>query len=325
MLKRIRRSILLGVCATAWCCAVFRGTERAPAPGDERRTAACESEEGLSGSLRIVGSTSMEKLTEALSERFMEKYPGVEVSVEYTGSGAGIAAVLEGAADIGNSSRGLRKEERLSGAVENIVAIGGVAVCVDPGNRVTGLTMGRLAEIYTGKITNWSELGGADIPVVVVGREAGSGIRDVFERLSGAGNDCAYANELGSNGAVKVKVASTPGAIGYVSMDGMNGSVAALALNGVEASPENIRDGSYCLSVPLVMVTKGKISEQNELVRAWFDFVFSTEGKEIAEQAGLIAPVQSTLGGRRRGWMRCRRQDWLQVYIKERKKNGLQA
>lgn len=290
MRKRRGRRIFLGVCMAVWCCIVFRGTARAPAPGDERGAAACEKEEGLSDSLRIVGSTSMEKLSEALSERFMEKYPGVAVSVEYTGSGAGITAVLEGTADVGNSSRELRKEERLAGAVENVVAIDGIAVCVDPGNRVTGLTAGQLAEIYTGMITNWSELGGADVPIVVVGREAGSGTREAFERLSGAGDDCAYANELGSNGAVKAKVAATPGAIGYVSLDGVDDSVIALSLNGVEAAPENIRNGSYCLSSPFVMVTKGEISEQSELVRAWFDFVFSAEGKEIARQMELITP-----------------------------------
>lgn len=288
MCKTKRRWILFGACVSVWCCMVFRGTERTPASDGAREAAVFENAEELSGSIRIVGSTSMEKLSEALAERFMEKYPGVAVSVEYTGSGAGIAAVLDGTADIGNSSRELRKEERLGGAVENIVAIDGIAVCVDPRNRVTGLTLQQLADIYTGKITYWSELGGADVPVVVVGREAGSGTRDAFERLSGAGDACAYANELGSNGAVKAKVASTPGAIGYVSLDAVDGSVISLTLNGVEAAPENIRDGSYCLSSPFVMVTQGKISEQSEPVRAWFDFVFSRDGREIVEQAGLI-------------------------------------
>ena len=289
--KMKRPGLLLGVCASVWCCMVLCGAERASAPEGERV---------LSGSIRIVGSTSMEKLSEALAERFMEKYPGVTVSVEYTGSGAGVAAVLEGTAHIGNSSRELRKEERLGGAVENIVALDGIAVCVDPGNRVPGLTLQQLADIYTGKIRNWSELGGAEIPIVVVGREAGSGTRDAFERLSGAGDACAYANELGSAGAVKAKVASTPGAIGYVSLDVADDSVIVLPINGVEAAPENIRDGSYCLSSPLVMVTKGKISEQSEAVRVWFDFVFSEEGKEIARQAGLI-PIDGSGFGRGEG------------------------
>lgn len=242
----------------------------------------------LSGSIQMVGSTSMEKLANALAESFMEKYPNVTVTAEFVGSGAGIEAVTSGSADIGNSSRNLKDEEKSNGAVEIIVAIDGIAVCVDPTNTVTGLTKQQLTDIYTGTITNWSEVGGADAPIIVVGREAGSGTRGAFEELLDVIDSCAYANELDSTGAVMAKVASTPGAIGYVSLDVVDDSVIALALEGVEATAENIKAGNYFLSRPFVMATKGEISEQNELVRAWFDYVLGEEGQAVAAKVGLI-------------------------------------
>ena len=241
----------------------------------------------LSGSIQMVGSTSMEKLANALAESFMEKYPNVTVTAEFVGSGAGIEAVTSGSADIGNSSRNLKDEEKSNGAVENIVAIDGIAVCVDPTNTVTGLTKQQLTDIYTGTITNWSEVGGADAPIIVVGREAGSGTRGAFEEFLDVIDSCAYANELDSTGAVMAKVASTPGAIGYVSLDVVDDSVIALALEGVEATAENIKAGNYFLSRPFVMATKGEISEQNELVRAWFDYVLGEEGQAVATKVGL--------------------------------------
>lgn len=242
----------------------------------------------LSGSLQIVGSTSMKKLANSLAESFMDQYPDVTVAVEFTGSGAGIEAVARGGADIGNASRHLKDEEKAKGAVENIVALDGIAVCVDRGNTVKGLTGQQLADIYTGAITKWSELGGADIPIVVVGREAGSGTRMAFEEILKVEDKCAYANELDSTGAVMARVASTQGAIGYVSLDVVNGSVKTLSLENVEPTAENIRAGNYLLSRPFVMATKGEISAQSGLVRAWFDFVYSEEGQSIAERAGLI-------------------------------------
>lgn len=242
----------------------------------------------LSGSIQMVGSTSMEKLANALAEAFMEENPGVTVTAEFVGSGAGIEAVTAGTADIGNSSRNLKDEEKAKGAVENVVAIDGIAVCVDPANTVAGLTKEQLSDIYLGKVTNWSEVGGADGPIVVVGREAGSGTRGAFEELLGVEDQCAYANELDSTGAVMAKVASTPGAIGYVSLDVVDDSVIALPLEGVEPTAENIKAGNYFLSRPFVMATKGEISEQSELVQAWFDFVLGTQGQDIAAKVGLI-------------------------------------
>lgn len=243
---------------------------------------------GISGSIQMVGSTSMEKFANALSEEFMATYPDVTVTVEFVGSGAGIEAVNNGTADIGNSSRNLKEEEKSAGAVENIVAIDGIAVCVDSANTVTGLTKEQLTGIYSGTITNWNEVGGSDAPIVVIGREAGSGTRGAFEELLGLEDACVYANELDSTGAVMAKVAATPGAIGYVSLDALNDSVTALALNGVEATAENIKAGNYFLSRPFVMATKGEIATQSELVQTWFAFVLGAEGQAIASDVGLI-------------------------------------
>lgn len=242
----------------------------------------------LSGSIQMVGSTSMEKFANALCESYMAKNPDVKVAAEFSGSGAGIEAALSGTADIGNASRNLKDEEKAAGAVENIVAIDGIAVCVDPANTVEGLSKQQLTDIYNGTITNWSEVGGADAPIIVVGREAGSGTRGAFEELLELTDACAYANELDSTGAVMAKVAATPGAIGYVSLDALDGSVKALPLEGVEPTAENIKAGTYFLSRPFVMVTKGAISEQSELVQNWFDFVMGAEGQEIAAKVGLI-------------------------------------
>lgn len=242
----------------------------------------------LSGSISMVGSTSMEKLANALSEAFMEEYPEVTVTAEFVGSGAGIEAVTNGTADIGNSSRSLKDEEKAAGVVENVVAIDGIAVCVDPANEVADLTKEQLTNIYNGTITNWKEVGGADEPIIVIGREAGSGTRGAFEELVDLKDACKYANELDSTGAVIAKVASTPGAIGYASLDALDDSVKALSLEGVEATAENIKAGNYFLSRPFVMATKGEISEQNDLVQAWFDFVLGDEGQQVASEVGLI-------------------------------------
>ena len=250
--------------------------------------ASTETTADLSGSISMVGSTSMERLANALSEAFMEEHPDVTVTAEFVGSGAGIEAVTNGTTDIGNSSRSLKDEEKAAGVVENVVAIDGIAVCVDPANEVADLTKEQLTNIYNGTITNWKEVGGADEPIIVIGREAGSGTRGAFEELVDLQDACKYANELDSTGAVIAKVASTPGAIGYASLDALDDSVKALSLEGVEATAENIKAGNYFLSRPFVMATKGEISEQNDLVQAWFDYVMGDEGQQIASEVGLI-------------------------------------
>ena len=251
-------------------------------------TQAAEAAAGLSGSITLAGSTSMENFANALAEAFMEKYPDVTVQAEFTGSSAGVEAVLGGQSDVGNSSRKLKDEEKEKGAVENIVAIDGIAVVTDPANTAADLTKEQLINIYNGTITNWKDAGGSDQPIVVIGREAGSGTRGAFEEILKLEDACKYANELDSTGAVMAKVASTPGAIGYVSLDVIDDTVKLLTLNGVEANEENIKTGDYFLSRPFVMATNGEVSAQNDLVKALFDYVYSAEGDELVKSVGLI-------------------------------------
>lgn len=243
---------------------------------------------GLKGSISMVGSTSMEKFSTALSEVFMEIYPDITILPEFVGSGAGVEAVNNGSADIGNSSRELKEEEKAAGVVENIVAIDGIAVITDAANQAANLTKEQLTGIYNGTVTNWKDAGGADQPIVVIGREAGSGTRTAFEEILDLAGKCKYSNELDSTGAVMAKVSSTPGAIGYVSLDVLDDSVKTIKLDDTEATPENIKSGTYFLSRPFVMATKGEISEQNELVKALFNFINSPEGSELIESVGLI-------------------------------------
>ena len=244
----------------------------------------------LSGKITLAGSTSMEKLANAMAEAFMEKYPNVTVAPEFTGSGAGLESLAKGTVDIGDASRALSDDEKAGGAVENIVAIDGIAVITDSENAVSDITSEQLAQIYTGEITNWSDLGGADEQIVVIGREAGSGTRDAFEELSDVKDACKYAQDLDSTGAVLAKVAATPGAIGYVSLDVVDDTVKALQLNSVDATEDNILAGTYVLQRPFVMATMGEISEQNDLVKAFFDFIHSEEGQQVITSVGLIIP-----------------------------------
>lgn len=247
-------------------------------------------EKKITGTVKLAGSTSMEKVCEALMEGFMEKYPDITVTTEYTGSGAGIESLNAGSVDIGNASRHVKEEEASKGATENVIALDGIAVIADKENTVTDLTSEQLASIYKREITNWSELGGKDEAIVVIGRESGSGTRDAFEELIKIKDQCRYAQELDSTGAVLAKVSSTPGAIGYVSLDVVNNSVIAEKINGVDATEANILNGTYALQRPFVMATKGNISNQNEAVRIWFDYIHSSEGSEIVKSVGLIIP-----------------------------------
>lgn len=244
----------------------------------------------LSGTVTLAGSTSMQKLCEAMIESFEEAYPDITVTAEYTGSGAGLEALAGGKTDIGNASRSLKDGEKQSGAVENIVAIDGIAVITHKDSVVSDLTAQQLTDIYTGKITNWKDLGGADEAIVVLGREAGSGTRGAFEELLKIEDQCAYAQELDSTGGVLAKVAATPGSIGYVSLDVVDDTVKALSLDGVAPTEENIVAGSYKLSRPFVMATLGTIEEQNDLVKTWFNYVQSDEGQAVIKAMGLILP-----------------------------------
>lgn len=244
----------------------------------------------LSGTISLNGSTSMEKVAKALQEGFMRLNPGVTVEVEFTGSGTGIQAAIDGTADIGNSSRNLKDEEIAKGLVENVIAIDGIAVIIDNNNQVVDITAEELAKIYTGEIKNWSELGGADLPIVVVGRESASGTRGAFEELLDIEDKCKYAQEIDSTGGVLSTVASTTGAIGYVSLDVIDDTVTVMAIDGMIASEENIAAEKYALSRPFVMATKGAITEQSEIVQAFFAYIKSEEGQAIIKKVGLILP-----------------------------------
>ena len=244
----------------------------------------------LSGSVTLAGSTSMEKLANAMNEAFMEKYPNVSATAEFTGSSAGIESLAAGSVDIGDASRALSDDEKSQGIVENIVAIDGIAVITDTDNTITDIKSEDLAKVYTGEITNWKDLGGKDEQIVVIGREAGSGTRDAFEELMDVKDSCKYAQELDSTGAVLAKVAATPGAVGYVSLDVLDDTVNGLKINSVEPTEENILAGTYVLQRPFVMATKGEISEQSEQVQAYFDFINSEDGQNVIKSVGLIIP-----------------------------------
>ena len=217
MRKGIKKLLTVALTATLGLAALAGCGTGTSSNGDGSANGGTTKE--LSGKIQLAGSTSMEKMCGALMEAFMEEYPNVTVTTEYTGSGAGIESVTSGAVDIGNSSRALSDKEKSAGIEENIVAIDGIAMITDKNNKVTNITKQQLTDIYTGKITNWNDLGGSDEAIVVIGREAASGTRGAFEELLEVKNKCAYAQELDSTGAVLAKVAATPGAIGYVSLD----------------------------------------------------------------------------------------------------------
>ena len=252
--------------------------------GNEGTSEAASSSDDV---ITMSGSTSMEKLCNTLKEEYMNK-TGVEIDVQFTGSGAGIQAVSEGSVNIGNSSRALKDEEKAKGLSENIVALDGIGIIVDKANTVADISKDNLAKVYKGEIKNWKELGGADEPIVVIGREAGSGTRGAFEEILGVEDACVYAQEISSTGAVMAKVASTPGAIGYVSLDVIDDTVSTLKVDSVEATAENIKNGTYSIQRPFVMATKGAITEQSQTVQDFFNWLESEEGQTIITKLGLV-------------------------------------
>lgn len=243
-----------------------------------------------SGNVRLDGSTSMEPLMTALSEAIKEDYPNLQLEAQFTGSGTGIKSVIAGTVEIGNSSRSLTDEEKAQGLIENIVAIDGIAIITDKNNTITNLTKEQLISIYTGEITNWKDVGGKDQRIVVVGREASSGTRGAFEEILEIKDKCKYANELNEAGAVVAKVQQTPGAIGYISLDNITDTVKAIQLDGIVASEETVKNGSYKLQRPFVMATKGEVSKQSEQVQAVFQFINSDKGQKVLEKVGLVSP-----------------------------------
>ena len=241
------------------------------------------------GTVNTDGSTSMADVMGALTEAFKEKEPNITVNYSGTGSGSGISGVLDGTCDIGLSSRELKQEEMDQGAVAHVVALDGVAVVVNPKNTVTDLTTQQIADIFTGKITNWLDLGGADAPIAVYGREDGSGTRSAFEEIVGVEGACVYTNEYGSTGDVIGNVASNENAIGYASLSAVNDTVAAVKVNGVAPSEATVKDGSYTIQRPFVMVTKDGV-ELSEAAQAFLDFASSEEAEEYITAAGAVYP-----------------------------------
>lgn len=232
------------------------------------------------------GSTSMEKVIGFLSEAYMEKNQNVKVTYNPTGSGAGIQAVQDGYCDIGLSSRDLKDGEK-EALNETVVAIDGIAVIVNPENPVDDLTVDQIAKIYTGEITNWSEVGGSDLPIVCIGREAASGTRDGFESITGTADSCKYAQELTSTGDVVQTVSSNPNAIGYASLASVNDTVKAIKADGVAPSNETILNGTYRIQRNFVLVTR-KDKELAGAAKDFFDFAMSKEADEYIEKAGAV-------------------------------------
>jgi phosphate transport system substrate-binding protein len=241
----------------------------------------------LSGTVATDGSTSMEKVIGALGESFMNENDGIQFTYNPTGSGSGITAVSEGRCDIGLSSRSLKDEEKTQGLTETVLALDGIAVVVNPENQVNDLSIEQIASIYTGEITNWSEVGGADAEIVVIGREAGSGTRDGFESITKTSEKCQYRQELTSTGDVITTVSQNPDAIGYTSLSAVKDNVKALSVGGVAPSEETVKDGSYAIQRPFVLVTKDGV-KLSDAAQAFFDYVTSDKVADIITDAGVV-------------------------------------
>ena len=242
----------------------------------------------LTGTVSTDGSTSMEKVIGALSESFMAQNDGVTVNYNPTGSGSGITAVQEGTCDIGLSSRALKDEEKSAGLKETVLAYDGIAIIVHPDNPVSDLTLEQIAKLYTGEITNWKDVGGKDAEVVLIGREAASGTRDGFESITGSKDKCQYRQELTSTGDVITAVSQNPDAIGYASLASIKDSVKALSVGGVTPSEATVKDGSYPVQRPFVLVTvEGK--ELSPAAQAFFDYALSSDAAGIIAKAGAVA------------------------------------
>ena len=232
------------------------------------------------------GSTSMEKVIGFLSEAYMEEHGDIKVTYNPTGSSSGIQAVEEGRCDIGLASRDLKEEETetLQGTV---VAIDGIGIVIHPDNPVKDLTIEQIGMIYTGKITNWKEVGGSDAPIVLIGREAASGTRDGFEEVTGTKDQCQYSQELTSTGDVVQTVSGNPNAIGYASVASVNDSVKLVSVEGITPTTENIQNGEYKVQRNFVLVTK-KDSPLSEAAQAFFDFATSTQADSLITEAGAV-------------------------------------
>ena len=262
--------------------------EATQAPATEAPAEEAPAAEELSGTVNVNGSTSMADVIAALTESFNEINPDVQINYTGSGSGAGIEGVLAGTCDLGLSSRALSEDEKGQGAVENIVAKDGVAVVINPENTVTELSTEQIAAIYTGEITNWSEVGGPDAEIAVLGRDSASGTRSAFEEILGIQDACVYLNEYSSTGDVIGNVASNPNAIGYASLSAVDDSVVAVAVNGVTPTEETVADGSFPIQRPFVIVTV-EGTELSAAAQAFLDYAMSAEVADIIAAAGAVS------------------------------------
>lgn len=254
----------------------------------DTNTDGSNTETTLSGTVSTDGSTSMEKVINSLGESFMAMNKDVKFTYNPTGSGSGIQAVSEGRCDIGLSSRALKDDEKASGLVETVVALDGIAIVVNPENPVSDLDIDTIAKIYTGEITNWKDVGGNDAEIVLIGREAGSGTRDGFESITDTKDACQYRQELTSTGDVINTVSQNPDAIGYASLSAVGDSVKALTVGGVEATEATVKDGSYVVQRPFVLVTK-EDTKISPAAQAFFDYALSADAASIIAAAGAVA------------------------------------
>ena len=273
------KKIITILCIAVMALSLFAGCGQ---KADDNNTAAA------GGTVSTDGSTSMEKVIGALGESFMEANSGTTFTYNPTGSGSGIQAVSEGRCDIGLSSRALKDDEKASGLKETTLALDGIAIIVNPQNPVKDLTLEQIASIYTGAVTDWSEFGSDAGAIAVIGRESGSGTRDGFESITGTEDQCVLAQELSSTGAVIEAVRTTPGAIGYASLSAVGDSVKALTVGGVEATEATVKDGSYVVQRPFVLVTK-EGTKLSPAAQAFFDYALSADAASIIAAAGAVA------------------------------------
>lgn len=292
-MKKLISAILIAALAlAAFAGCTQKANDATPAPTASAQTNASNTEPAdaaLTGTVSTDGSTSMEKVIGALGEAFMNANPDVTFTYNPTGSGSGITAVTEGRCDIGLSSRALKDEEKTA-LTETVIALDGIAMVVNPQNPVTDLTVDQIAKIYTGEITNWSEVGGSDAEIVVIGREAGSGTRDGFESITGTKDACAYRQELTSTGDVIATVSQNPDAIGYASLAALNNTVTAIQVGGVAPTEATVQDGTYVIQRPFVVATRTG-EALSPVAQAFFDYITSPEVAEIIANAGAV-PVK---------------------------------
>ena len=280
------KRVACGLCAAMMLAAVATGCGSSPSSAAaSSESAAASSASGLNGTVATGGSTSMEKVMSALQEAYAEKEPNVTVTYDPTGSGAGITGATDKTLDIGLSSRKLKDGE--TGVTATTIALDGIAIIVNNANPVQDLTIDQIAKIATGEVTNWKDVGGEDAPIVLIGREAGSGTRDGFESIVGVTDKCQYAQELTSTGAVITGVAANNGAIGYASLSALKNTVKAVTVEGVACTEETVLDGTYKIQRPFNFVTNDSVTP-SDAVQSFIDFATSAEAADLIRAAGAV-------------------------------------